>query len=69
MNMSDKINGKFTTIEMEMMIEEKKKMLPYIIEENMFAAKFLKAKYENLITVGFTEKQAMEIIKTRPLYE
>lgn len=32
-------------------------------------AKVLKAKQEALIKEGFTEEQALEIVKTRPIFE
>ena len=44
-------------------------MLPYVIQEWEPKSKFLKAKYDGLIREGFTEQQAMEIIKTRPIFE
>lgn len=65
----DKTNGKLTNIEMEMAIDEVKKNLPYLIQNAALSAKFIKSKYDSLVAEGFTEKQALEIIKTRPLYE
>lgn len=64
-----KTNGKLTNIEMEMAIDEMKRNLPYLIKNAAVQAQFLKAKYDNLVSQGFTEQQALEIIKTRPLYE
>lgn len=65
----DKANGKLTKIEMEMAIDEMRRNLPFLIQNAALQAEFLKAKYDSLVTQGFTEKQALEIIKTRPLYE
>lgn len=55
--------------EMEMAIQELKSSMPFMIESTMVSAKVLKAKYDNLITEGFNEQQAMDIVKARPLYE
>lgn len=65
----DQVNGKMTGIEMEMAVDEMKRNLPYLIQSTAMNAKFLKAKYDSLVEAGFTEKQAFDIIKTRPLYE
>lgn len=65
----DKANGKLTKIEMEMAIDEMRRNLPFLIQNAALQAEFLKAKYDSLVTQGFTEQQALEIIKTRPLYE
>ncbi|MEC1373405.1 hypothetical protein P9D39_03645 [Heyndrickxia oleronia] len=62
-------NGKLTNIEMEMAIDELKRNLPYFIQSTAVTAKVLKAKYDSLVSEGFTEQQAIEIIKVRPLYE
>nr|WP_259547921.1 hypothetical protein [Heyndrickxia oleronia] len=62
-------NGKLTNIEMEMAIDELKRNLPYSIQSTAVTAKVLKAKYDSLVSEGFTEQQAIEIIKVRPLYE
>ncbi|KIL72703.1 hypothetical protein [Bacillus badius] len=67
--MPDEMNGKITNLEAEMMIDESKEKLPYLIENAKITSKLLKARYESLIAEGFTEKQALEIILTRPLYE
>lgn len=67
--MGNKTNGKLTNIEMEMAIDELKGNLPYIIQNAALQAQLLKVKYDSLINEGFTEKQALEIIKCRPLYE
>lgn len=67
--MENQPTGKLTPIEMEMAIDEVKRNLPYMIQSAAISAKVLKAKYDSLVSEGFTEKQALEIIKTRPLYE
>ncbi|GIN37806.1 hypothetical protein [Heyndrickxia oleronia] len=67
--MEQKTNGKLTTIEMEMAIDELKRNLPFFIQSTAVTAEVLKAKYDSLVSKGFTEQQALEIIKVRPLYE
>ena len=67
--MADKTNGKITNVELEMMFDDVLSKLPYLIKNSGIQAKMLKAKFDNLVGEGFTEAQALEIIKTRPLYE
>lgn len=67
--MTDKSNGKVTNIEMEIMLDEQRAKLPYLIQNYRIQAKLHKARYDSLIEEGFSEQQAMEIVKTRPLYE
>lgn len=55
--------------ELEMAIQELTSNLPIMIESAKISAKVLKAKYDSLTAEGFTEQQALEIIKARPLYE
>lgn len=66
---SNVVGMKPATNEMAMAIEEMTRNLPYFIQNASIQAKVLKAKYDNLVSQGFTEQQALEIIKTRPLYE
>lgn len=53
----------------EKSIQNMWEMLPYATQEWEVKAKFLKVKHDGLIKEGFTEEQAMEIIKTRPIFE
>ncbi|MBN6886991.1 hypothetical protein ACUXCC_001998 [Cytobacillus horneckiae] len=62
---SDKVNGKLTNIELEMAVDETKRMVPYQIKILEESSKILKARYESLIKEGFSEKQALEIVKFR----
>lgn len=50
-------------------VQNMRDMLPYAMQEWEVKAKFLKTKYDGLIKEGFTDAQAMEIIKTRPIFE
>ncbi|KHD86365.1 hypothetical protein NG54_03350 [Heyndrickxia ginsengihumi] len=67
--MADKTNGKITNVELEMALDEARGQLPYLIESTVIQGKILKAKFDNLIAAGFTEEQALEIVKARPVYE
>ncbi|MCM3180209.1 hypothetical protein [Cytobacillus horneckiae] len=62
---SDKVNGKLTNIELEMAVDETKRMVPYQIKILEESSKILKARYESLLKEGFSEKQALEIVKFR----
>lgn len=53
----------------EKSIAHMNEMLPYVIQEWDVKAVFLKKKYDRLIEEGFTEQQALEIVKTRPIFE
>ena len=43
--------------------------IPYFAQLLPDQAKHMKKKYDSLIKEGFTEAQAMDIIKTRPIFE
>ncbi len=65
----DQPNGKFSKIEMEMALDQVIETLPILMKKSSHDAKLLKKKYDDLVAEGFTEHQALEIIKTRPLAE
>ncbi|OAB25251.1 hypothetical protein PMSD_28115 [Paenibacillus macquariensis subsp. defensor] len=67
--MSDKPIGKITNIEMEIALDNMKELLPSMIEQTKQTAKLHYARYNALVYEGFTEKQAMQIVVGRPLYE
>lgn len=61
----DKPNGKITGIEWQLMLEEAKRNAQYIIEYWQTDSKIMRARYQALIAEGFSEKEALEIIKAR----
>lgn len=50
-------------------IDNMHEMLPYVIQEWDVKATFLKKKHDRLIEEGFTEDEAIEIVKARPIFE
>ncbi|ACQ68954.1 MULTISPECIES: hypothetical protein [unclassified Exiguobacterium] len=62
-------NPKFTPIEWEIMADQQIETTLAIIKIQVANAKLMKAKFEALKAEGFTEQQALEIIKSRPLME
>jgi hypothetical protein len=69
MSNQDKPTGKVTRVEMEMALDQILEGLPMFVRKTAADAKYLKAKYDGLVAAGFTEAQALEIVKARPLYE
>ena len=67
--MADNPNGKFTKVEQEMALDEIRNALPMFMAKTVSDAQYLKAKYDNLKAQGFTSDEALEIVKSRPLYE
>ncbi len=56
-------DDKLPTIEES--LEMMRKNLQTIVESQASMALIFKARYDALVKVGFTEKQALEIVKTR----
>lgn len=61
----DKVSGKITNVELQIMVDELKRMLPYQIEQIQINSKILKARYDSLKKEGFSDKEALEIVKAR----
>ena len=60
-----KPNGKYTNIEFQMMNEEAKRIMPYIIENHKLDAKILFERYLSLQKEGFTAEDALKIVIAR----
>lgn len=67
--MADKPQGKVTRVEFELMLDQMLEGLPVLIQKAGADAQLLKAKYDALVKEGFTNEQALEIVKARPLWE
>ncbi|TVX92271.1 hypothetical protein [Paenibacillus agilis] len=69
MNQQDKPNGKMTKVEMEMAVDQMLEFLPVFIAQAQPQAQLLRSKYVALKAEGFSDKEALHIVSTRPLYE
>lgn len=58
-----------TQVEFEMIVDRILLAMPALIQLQPAHAKILMAKYKALIEAGFTEQQALELVKTRPLVD
>ncbi|MCU5376126.1 hypothetical protein OCA08_03115 [Bacillus cereus] len=58
-------NGNYSNIEFEMMLDEMKKNLPIQIKYHKELAKLYKARFDALVSEGFTQAQALEIVIAR----
>lgn len=59
------MNGNYSNIEFEMMLDEMKKNLPIQIKYHNELAKLYKARFDALVREGFTQEQALEIVLAR----
>jgi len=59
----------FTQVELEMVVDQFKIGVPALLLLNAEHALIFWSKFEELKKVGFTEAQAMELVKARPLIE
>ncbi|MEF2965651.1 hypothetical protein V3851_07400 [Paenibacillus sp. M1] len=67
MGQNDKVPGKLSPIEYEMIIDQMISDFPYMVRMFAEQAKLLKARFDSLAAAGFDAKQALEIIKARGL--
>lgn len=69
MSNQDQPNGKMMQIEMEIALDQMREVLPSTLEMSKMQMQIIRVKYLELVKEGFTEAQALEIVKTRPLFE
>ncbi|GCF71773.1 hypothetical protein BC2903_55920 [Bacillus cereus] len=58
-------NKQYTNIELEMILDNFVKALPMQIRMQREMSKVYKARFDALVSEGFTEQQALEIVKSR----
>lgn len=61
----DQANGKVTPIEMEMIIDDYAKNAPFVMKTLDINSKILWHRFTSLKKEGFTETEALEIIKAK----
>ncbi|MGG4449628.1 hypothetical protein [Brevibacillus porteri] len=61
----DTPNGKLTPIEWQMLIDGLVAQMPFQIQVYAHSSKLFKARFDALVAAGFTEPQALEIVKAR----
>jgi hypothetical protein len=66
---SQKPQQPITQIEAEMHADTMKAMIPALLQLAGHNAQLLYTRYVELKKAGFSEKEALEIVKARPLYE
>ncbi|OAH53100.1 hypothetical protein AWH48_12140 [Domibacillus aminovorans] len=57
----------FNTIQLERQLEELMRTMPTEIKRIGLMSQYYKARFDSLVKEGFTEAQALEIIKARGL--
>ncbi|MGX5627082.1 hypothetical protein [Bacillus cereus] len=58
-------NKQYTNIELEMILDNFVKALPIQMRMQREMSKVYKARFDGLVSEGFTEQQALEIVKSR----
>ncbi|PEL75400.1 hypothetical protein CN603_13000 [Bacillus toyonensis] len=57
--------GQYSNIELEMILDNFVKALPIQLRMQREISKLFKARFDALVSEGFTEQQALEIVKAR----
>lgn len=60
-------NKKLLQVELEMMVDQLREMLPAQLQIQVINSQILFRKYTELQKAGFTKEEAMEIVKSRPI--
>ncbi|HZG16946.1 MAG TPA: hypothetical protein VE710_18300 [Candidatus Bathyarchaeia archaeon] len=63
----DQPTGKLTPIEKQMLLEEIENEMPFQIKLFTETSKVYKARFDSLVAAGFSQEQALEIVKARGL--
>ncbi|EMN7726844.1 hypothetical protein WB980_000088 [Bacillus cereus] len=58
-------NKQYTNIELEIILDNFVKALPMQMRMQREMSKLYKVRYDALVSEGFTEQQALEIVKSR----
>lgn len=58
-------NKQYTNIELEIILDNFVKALPIQLRMQREMSKLFKARFDALVSEGFTEQQALEIVKAR----
>ncbi|MDF9529501.1 hypothetical protein [Bacillus cereus] len=57
--------GQYSNIELEMILDNFVKALPIQLRMQREISKLFKTRFDALVSEGFTEQQALEIVKSR----
>ena len=67
--MENKPNKALLNLQFQMELDNIRNLLPHVLEQQKLNAKVHRARFNALVSEGFSEKQALEIVGKRPLFE
>lgn len=67
--MENKPSKALMNLQIQMGMDNIRNLMPHIIEQQKLNAKVHRARFDALVSEGFTENQAIEIVGKRPLFE